>query len=80
MKNTRLFLLVLIIFATATPPTWAQGGPVKQQESEDAMTYLRLGVKHFMANLLITLRTTSLTPIFLFERVAPFLFTLRVNR
>ncbi|MBA3569748.1 MAG: tetratricopeptide repeat protein, partial [Pyrinomonadaceae bacterium] len=50
MKRIRLIWLVLIILATATPPTWAQVGPVKQQESEDAMTYLRLGVKHFMAN------------------------------
>ena len=50
MKWTRLIWLVLIILATATPPTWAQVGPVKQQESKDAITYFRLGVKYFRAN------------------------------
>src|SRR2546426_882152 len=50
MKQTRLIRLVLIILTMAAPPTWAQVGPVKQQESKDAMTYFGLGLKHLKAN------------------------------
>jgi hypothetical protein len=50
MKRTTW--LVLIILTVVTPPTWAQFGPVKLQESKDAMTYFRcLGVKHFLSRL-----------------------------
>src|SRR5258705_11745616 len=50
LKQTRLIWLLLVIFTTATPPTRAQVGPVKQQESKDAIAYFRLGVKYFRAN------------------------------
>jgi tetratricopeptide (TPR) repeat protein len=50
MKRTSLILSILIILAMVTSPTWAQVGPVKQQEPKDAMTYLRLGGNHFKAN------------------------------
>ncbi len=50
MKRTRLMWLVLITLAIATPAAWAQVGPVKPREPNDAMSYFRLGVGHYRAD------------------------------